>query len=67
MASKSNTFSKVTKRRRPRIKTTLFDLVRAINSVTENDKAVVATATHLVNFNHTRLAGSLNTGRVVIE
>ena len=67
MASKSNTFSKVTNRRRPRINTTLFDLVRAINSVTENDRDVVATAAHLVNFNRTRLAGSLKNGRVVIE
>ena len=67
MASKYNTTSKVTTQQSPRIHTTLLDLVRALNGVTDNDRLVVATATHLVNFGHTRLTGSFKNGRVVIE
>ncbi len=67
MVSKLNTSNKVSARPRPRIDTTLLDLIRALNGVTDNDRLVVATATHLVNFGHTRLTGSLKNGRVVIE
>ncbi len=67
MASKLNTTNKISARTRPRIHTTLLDLIRALNGVTNNDRLVVATATHLVNFGHTRRTGSLKNGRVVIE
>ncbi len=67
MASKYYTTSIITTRQRPRIHTTLLDLVRALNGETDNDRVVVATATHLVNFGHTRFTGSFKNGRVVIE
>ncbi len=67
MVSKLNTSNKVSARPRPRIDTTLLDLIRALNGVTDNDRLVVATATHLVNFGHTRLTGSLKNGRIIIE
>ncbi len=67
MAGKLDTINKVTTGQRPRIHTTLLDVVRAINGVTDNDRLVVATATHLVNFGNTRLTGSFKNGRVVIE
>ena len=67
MAGKLDTINKVTTRPRPRIHTTLLELIRSLNSVTDNDRLVVATATHLVNFGHTRLTGSVKNGRVVIE
>jgi len=66
MASKLNTTSKVITGQRPRIRTTLLDLVRALNRETDNDRLVVATARHLVNFNDTRLAGSFRNRRMVI-
>ncbi len=66
MASKLNTTNKVSTRPRPRIDTTLLNLIRALNGVTDNDSLVVATATHLVNFGDTRRTGSLKNGRVVI-
>jgi len=66
MASKLNTASKVTSRHRPRIRTSLLELIRSLNSVTDNDRLVVATATHLVNSGRTRLTGSLKNGRLVI-
>jgi len=67
MPSKLNPIRKVSTEQRSRIRTTLLDLVRALNDVTENDRLVVATATHLVNFGHTRLTGSLKNGRIIIE
>ena len=67
MASKLNTIRKVIPRQRPRIHTTLLDLIEAVNGVTDNDRLVVATATHLVNFGHTRRTGSVKNGKVVIE
>ncbi len=67
MVSKLNTSNKVSARPRPRIDTTLLELIRALNGVTDNDRLVVATATHLVNFGDTRLTGSFKNGRVVIE
>ncbi len=67
MESKYNTTSKVTTRQRPRFHTTLQDLVRALNRLTDNERLVVPKATHLVNFGHTRLTGSFKNGRVVIE
>ncbi len=66
MASKLNTTSKATTRQRPRIRTSLLELIRSLNSVTDNDRLVVATATHLVNSGRTRLTGSLKNGRLVI-
>jgi hypothetical protein len=66
MASKLNTTRKITTRQGPRINTTLLELIKALNDVTDNDRLVVATATHLVNFSHTRLTGSIKNGRVVI-
>ena len=67
MQSKLNPTRKVSTEQRSRIRTTLLDLVRALNDVTDNDRLVVATATHLVNFGHTRLTGSLKNGRIIIE
>ncbi len=67
MPSKLNPTRKVSTEQRSRIRTTLLDLVRALNDVTDNDRLVVATATHLVNFGHTRLTGSLKNGRIIIE
>ena len=67
MASKLNTTSKATTRQRPRIRTSLLELIRSLNSVTDNDRLVVATATHLVNSGRTRLSGSFKNGGVVIE
>ncbi len=67
MAGKLDTINKVTTRQRPRIRTSLLELIRSLNSVTDNDRLVVATATHLVNFGDTRLTGSFKNGRVVIE
>ena len=67
MVSKLTTTNKVSTKPRPRIDTTLLDLIRALNGVTDNDRLVVATATHLVNFGDTRLTGSFKNGRVVIE
>ena len=67
MPSKLNPTRKVSTEQRSRIRTTLLDLVRALNDVTENDRLVVATATHLVNFGHTRPTGSLKNGRIIIE
>ncbi len=67
MASKLNATSKATTRQRPRIHTTLLDLVRALNGVTDNDRLVVATATHLVNSGRTRLSGSFRDKTLVID
>ncbi len=67
MASKYNTSSKVNTPKRPRIHTTLLDLLGALNGLTDSDNLVVAAATHLVNDGHTRLTGSVKNGRVVIE
>ncbi len=67
MASKYNTSSKVNTPKRPRIHTTLLDLLGAVNGLTDSDNLVVAAATHLVNDGHTRLTGSVKNGRVVIE
>ncbi len=67
MVSKLTTTNKVSARPRPRIDTSLLELIRALNGVTDNDRLVVATATHLVNFGDTRLTGSFKNGRVVIK
>ncbi len=67
MASKYNNISKVNIRQRPRIHTTLLDLVKALNGLTDNNRLVVATATHLVNIGHMRRTGSFKYGRVVIS
>ena len=44
-----------TKSESSRIITTLFDIVRAVNEVTEDDKVVLVVVPQLVNRNHARL------------
>ncbi len=66
MASKLNATRKATTRQRPRIRTSLLELIRSLNSVTDDDRLVVATATHLVNSGRTRLSGSFRGKTLVI-
>ena len=66
MTNTLNTLSKVATQQRPRTHTSLLDLIKAINQVTDSDMLVVATARHLVNFNDTRLTGSFRNKRMVI-
>lgn len=47
--------AKASVRERPRIQTTLLDLLNVVNQVTRDNKLVLATAVHLVNSGNARL------------
>ena len=53
-------------RKRPRIHTTLLDLVHAINQVTDDDRQVTAVVTHLINSGQARLTGTFKGRRVIV-
>jgi hypothetical protein len=49
------------------VKSTLLDLVRTLNSFTDNDREVVAMVTYLVNSGHVRLCGTFAGATVALS
>jgi hypothetical protein len=66
MADMPNKLTTMLAQERPRIHTTLLALVQAVNQVTEDDRLVVATVTHLVNNGRARLTGTFKNSRLII-
>lgn len=66
MTATRDTASSRLRQQRPRIHTTLLDLVWAVSQVTQDEQAIVATVAHVVNSGRARLTGTFKDARLVI-
>ena len=66
MTATQPSVSHKTRTARTRIETTLLDLVRAVNQMTDDDRLVVATVAHLINSGQARLIGAFRDTRIVV-